>query len=100
VAQYEIEEGRDGGSGVPRWLFLMLLVGMIVVTIGVFLVFTSAASGGNGSAGVIIFIGPIPIVFGAGPDSGLLILIAVIIAVIMLVSFALMRKQILAPLND
>jgi uncharacterized membrane protein len=93
VSQDEIEEGHDEGSGVPHWLFLMLIAGIIVVVIGVFLVFASASSGSGGSAGGVIFIGPIPIVFGAGPDAGLLILIAVIIAVVILVSFALGRRR-------
>jgi uncharacterized membrane protein len=56
-------------------------------------VFASAASGSGGSAGVAIFICPFPIVLGAGSDAGLLIFIAIIIAVVMFVLFALMRRR-------
>jgi uncharacterized membrane protein len=51
---------------------------------------------GSASTGVVIFIGPFPIVFGSGPNSGVLIAIGLFIALVMvlltLLSFLGWRK--------
>ncbi len=44
-----------------------------------------AVLGGSESVGEVIFIGPVPIVFGAGPDAGWLIAVSAIITVVSLV---------------
>jgi uncharacterized membrane protein len=42
---------------------------------------------------VVIFIGPFPIVFGAGPDATWLILISVVIAAVSAVAFWIGRRK-------
>jgi uncharacterized membrane protein len=81
---HETEEGIN----VSSRLFAVLILGFLLVFIGVIvLVVATLLSGGSASVGGIVFIGPIPIVFGAGPNADWLILISIILAV---VSFALL----------
>jgi len=74
------------------WLgFAIIFVGFVVVAVGAFL-----APSGSSSSGGFILIGPIPIVFGSGPNSGILAAVAVAITVMMiavyLVSFFVWRS--------
>ena len=62
--------------------FLLVLVGIVMLAIG-------SAGSGSGSLGGVVFIGPVPIVFGSGPGSGLLALIALAIGAVMVVTFFL-----------
>jgi uncharacterized membrane protein len=77
-------EADNVNSGVQGWLFALVGVGVFLILVGLVMVFASAATGSGGSAGVVIFIGPIPIVFGAGPDAGLLVLVGVVLALVMM----------------
>ena len=49
--------------------------------------------GGSVSGGVVIFIGPFPIVVGAGPDVSVIILVSVILAVLSVVVFLVMNRK-------
>ena len=63
-----------------------LLLGITLVFVGIaVLVVASVVLGGSGSVGGVILIGPIPIVFGAGPDAGWLIAIGIILTVVSVV---------------
>ena len=63
-----MQETEDEGIAVSGRLFGFLILGIALVFIGiVVLVVASAVFGGSGSVGVVIFIGPFPIVFGSGP---------------------------------
>ena len=65
-----------------------MLVGIIV------LIMASAFQGNiNISGGGIVFIGPIPIIFGAGPNAFLAILLAAILTVIGFLVFFWLRKK-------
>ena len=57
--------------------FLVILAGFAIIALG------SQPGPGTASTGVVIFIGPFPIVFGSGPSSGVLIAIGLFIALIM-----------------
>jgi uncharacterized membrane protein len=65
---------------------VIILVGFMVAAVGAFL-----GPGGSTSSGGFILVGPIPIVFGSGPNSGTLapvaIAISAVIIVVYLVSF-------------
>jgi uncharacterized membrane protein len=50
--------------------------------------------GGSVSGGVVIFIGPFPIVIGAGPDVSVIILVSVILAVLSVVVFLVMNRTV------
>jgi uncharacterized membrane protein len=90
------EEEIDYESGSPNWLFLLLVAGIVLVFVGVLVVAAAtSSSGGSASTGVVIFIGPIPIVFGSGPEAGVLILIGVIIAAVSVALFAIFRRRVI-----
>ncbi|MCL4429362.1 MAG: DUF131 domain-containing protein [Chloroflexi bacterium] len=88
------EEAEDEGVGVSSRLLGFLLLGIALVFVGVaVLVVASLVLGGSGSVGGVILIGPIPIVFGAGPDAGWLIAISVILTVVSVVLFLVMNRR-------
>ena len=87
-------ENEDEGIEVSSRLFGFLMLGVALIFIGiVVLIVASVVLGGSGSAGVVIFIGPFPIVFGKGPDAVWLILIGIIIAVLSIVLFLIMNRR-------
>jgi uncharacterized membrane protein len=45
------------------------------------------------SGGAVIFIGPFPIVIGAGPDATLLVLVGIVLAVLSVVVFFVLRRK-------
>ena len=84
----------DTGFGLSDRLFSFLLLGIALVFVGVaVLVVSAVVLGGSGSVGGVIFIGPIPIVFGAGPESTWLILISLIVAALSIAVFVLSRRR-------
>jgi uncharacterized membrane protein len=74
------------------WIFLasfaLVFIGMIVMMIASF-----SQGHGQGSGGIVILIGPIPIILGSGPESTWLILLAAIVTVIAFVAFLLTRRK-------
>ncbi len=87
-------EAEEEGIGVSNRLLGFLLLGLTLVFVGVaVLVVASLVLGGSGSVGGVILIGPIPIVFGAGPDAGWLLAISIILTVVSIVLFLLMNKR-------
>jgi uncharacterized membrane protein len=76
---------------MPVWLFL---VGFVLMFVGVSILFVAAALQGNFdiSGGGIIFVGPIPVIFGAGSHAYLAIFLAAILTIIGFIVFFLMRK--------
>jgi uncharacterized membrane protein len=62
--------------------FIIIFAGFMVVLVGAFL-----GTGGSGSSGGFILIGPIPIVFGNGPNSGMFASIALAISGLIVVAY-------------
>jgi uncharacterized membrane protein len=88
------QETEDEGITVSSRLFGFLILGIALVLIGiVVLVVVSLVLGSSGSVGVVIFIGPFPIVFGSGPNATWLILIGIILAVLSIVLFWVMNRR-------
>jgi uncharacterized membrane protein len=72
----------------------LLLLGFLLIFIGMLLIMiTTVLYGTSANFGAIIFIGPIPIVLGAGPDSICAIIIAVAVTIVGVILFLLLRKQ-------
>ena len=89
------QNGEDEGISVSARLLSFLILGIALVFTGIaVLVVTSLVLGGSGSVGGVIFIGPFPIVFGAGPDAGGLIMISVILAVLSIILFLVMNRRV------
>jgi uncharacterized membrane protein len=97
VRKVEEENGEDveDGIAVSNRFFLLLMLGfaLVIVGIAVILVTSIPYEGGSVSAGGVIFIGPFPIVFGAGPDVTWLVLFSIILAVLSVVVFLVMNKR-------
>jgi len=88
------EDDNNGGIGVSGRFLGLLLVGLALLFIGiVVLVVASIVLGGSGSVGGVILIGPIPIVFGAGPNSTWLIIVSIILALLSVALFILMSRR-------
>jgi uncharacterized membrane protein len=88
------EAAEENGISISGRLLGFLLLGIALVFVGIaVLVVASIFLGGSGSAGGIILIGPIPIVFGSGPDSGWLIAISVILTIASIALFLIMNKR-------
>ncbi len=67
----------------------LLLLGVVITLVGFAVVIAGSLSapGWSGSSGGFILIGPIPIFFGSGPNSGMLASVALVITVAMVVVY-------------
>ncbi len=85
----------EEGITVSSKFFLLLILGVILVFVGIIVVFVSAVLNGGGSAnvGAVIFIGPFPILVGAGADVNLMLLVGVVLAVLSIVVFLVMNRR-------
>jgi uncharacterized membrane protein len=88
------EETEDEGIPVSSRLFGFLILGVVLVLIGiVVLMVVSFVFSSSTSVGVVVFIGPFPIVFGAGPNATWLIIIGIILAVLSITVFLVMNRR-------
>lgn len=73
----------------------LFLAGFFLILIGVLVLIVAAVLYGSDSisAGALVFIGPIPIVVGAGSNAQWMILFAIILAVITIMVFLITRKE-------
>jgi uncharacterized membrane protein len=62
----------------------IILVGFLVVALG-----ASLGSGGSSSSEGFILIGPVPIVFGSGPNTGQLTLVGLVVTVAVVVFYVI-----------
>jgi len=85
----------NNGSNKPQRPLMLLFLGFFIALLGIVILTITAllTSGSSTSFGIVIFIGPIPIVVGAGPEAQWLILFAIILAVLSIIMFIAMRKQ-------
>jgi uncharacterized membrane protein len=87
------EEDREEGFEVSSRLLTLLLAGISLVFVGIAIIVVAAIVLGSGSVGGVILIGPIPIIFGTGPDALWLILISVILSIISIVLFLVLNRR-------
>lgn len=90
-------EGEEGGEKAEHkrveGFLALLFIGFFVVLVGVVLLAVSAVfSEGQISFGGFVFIGPFPIVFGAGPEAPWLVLFAVILGVLSVIMLFVLWK--------
>jgi uncharacterized membrane protein len=82
---------EDGGF---QKFLLLFIVGFALIFLGItILMITAVFSGGQINFGAIVFIGPIPIVVGAGPQATLIVLFAIILAVLSIIIFLTSRRK-------
>ncbi len=93
----EDNEEPEEGQTEPSYFSWLLVAGVVLVFVGALVIFAAAASsGGSASSGVVIFIGPIPIAFGSGPDAALLIVAGAVLAAVAVALFVVMRRRMLS----
>lgn len=79
----------------------LLVLGLVIMLVGFALVLVGSASGGsNSSVGGVIFIGPVPFVFGSGPGGSWLALISVVIGAVMIVLVLVWGWRLFASKKD
>lgn len=95
IADEKSQETAEEGIAVSSRFFLFLVLGFVLVFIGIIVIFIATVlyGGGSASAGAVIFIGPFPIVIGAGPDVTLIVLFSIILAVLGVVVFLVMNRR-------
>jgi uncharacterized membrane protein len=79
---------------VSATLFKLFFLGFFLMFVGVVVLIVVAAlqGGASASGGLVIFIGPFPIILGAGPNASLTLLFAVILTIVGFVVFFWLRK--------
>ena len=88
------EKTGDGGIDLSGRLLVFFLFGVTLVFVGIAVLMIAFSSlGGSGSAGGVILIGPIPIVFGVGSDSSWLVAFSIILTVVSVILFLIMNRQ-------
>lgn len=87
-------EAVQGEGRVSGRFFLLLFLGFVLVVVGMVVVLVASVLGGGSVSGdVVIFIGPFPIVLGAGPNVESLVSIGIILAVLSVVLFFVMNRK-------
>ena len=96
IADEKSQETGEEGTTLSSRLFLFLILGFVLVFVGIIVILIAVVLYGSGSAnvGAVIFIGPFPIVIGAGPDVTWIVLFSIIIAVLSIVVFLVMNRRI------
>lgn len=86
-------EDRGDSSLTKSFLFLFI-IGFFIIFVGIaFIAAAAMFSGEQVNFGALIFIGPFPIVIGAGPEAVWMILFAVVLAVLSIVIFLVFYKR-------
>jgi len=93
MAETEAQQQERASLSLPLKLFLF---GFVLMFAGVMVLVASALLGGDGtvSGGVVIFVGPIPIILGAGPYASLAVVFAAVLTIIGFVMFFWLRKRV------
>jgi uncharacterized membrane protein len=90
------ESARDANDepAMPKKILGLLMLGFLMAFVGIMILMVATAFYGQGSAsfGVVVFIGPIPIVVGAGPQATWIVLFAIILAALSVIMYLMMRK--------
>jgi uncharacterized membrane protein len=91
VTEPQPQEAATSSLAVKLFLF-----GFVLMFAGAIILLFSALSGEEGavSGGVIIFVGPIPIILGAGPYASLAIVLAAVLTIIGFILFFWMRRRV------
>jgi uncharacterized membrane protein len=81
-------------SSVFQKFFLLFIIGFFLIFVGIIILIIAAVlSDGSANFSAFIFIGPFPIVVGAGPEAPLMVLFVIILAVLSIIMFLVLTKQ-------
>jgi uncharacterized membrane protein len=92
----EESTGANDEGAVSRKILMLFVAGFFMTFVGIIVLIVATLFYGGGSAnfGALIFIGPIPIVVGAGPEAAWMVSFSVILAVLSIIMLLIMRKGI------
>jgi len=91
--QEYVQQGYEASSTFPLFM-KVFLAGFLLIFLGTIILMIAGFIGGiSQSFGLVVFIGPIPIILGAGKYSLLAILLAVVLTIIGVVLFFLFRTR-------
>ena len=89
IAKYANDE-----SSIFRRFLVLFIIGFVIVFAGIIILMVATVlSGDSVNFGALIFIGPFPIVVGAGPEATWMVLFAIILAVLDVIMFLMLRKK-------
>lgn len=81
-------------AGGFQSFLVLLVIGFSLFFIGVIVLMAAAVlSGGSANFGAVIFIGPFPIVVGVGPEATWMVFFALILAVLSILMFFVLRRE-------
>ena len=95
IQTFETVENKGDYLSMMRKLLTLFILGLLITIVGLVLVVTAVvvSQGNSTSFGGVILIGPIPIVFGAGPGAQWLILFAIIMAILSIIMLLMLRRK-------
>jgi len=96
VACEKISKHINKERSIPQKFLILFILGFFIIFLGIIILMVAALLYGKGAVnfGAIIFIGPIPIIVGAGPEATWMILFAIILAVLSIIMFLIIRREI------
>jgi len=81
-------------SSVFQKFFLLFIIGFFLIFMGIILLIVATVlSNGSANFGAFIFIGPFPIIVGAGPEAPWMVLFAIILTVLSFIMFLVLRRE-------
>jgi uncharacterized membrane protein len=81
-------------SSILQKSIILFIIGFFIIFVGiVILMVATVLSNGSANFGAFIFIGPFPIVVGAGPEAEWMILFAIILAILSIILFIIFRRE-------
>jgi uncharacterized membrane protein len=74
---------------------ILIIIGFLLTFAGIIILILAAIICGEGSAnfGALLFIGPIPIIVGFGPEAPMVVLLAIILTVLSIIMFLIIRRE-------
>ncbi len=89
----DYDDEDETGFAFSGKIWTIIMLGIALVFVGFVVIVLASVFLGGGSVGGIIFIGPIPIVFGSGPNLPWLIAISLAISVISIIAFIILNRR-------
>jgi len=84
------------GQRTYQKFWMLFVLGLLLILVGflILMIATMLSSEASASFGGFIMIGPFPIVFGAGPEAAWMVLFAIVMAVLSIVIFFVLHREI------
>jgi uncharacterized membrane protein len=94
VISGKIAECANGEPHRRQEFLILFITGFFIIFLGVIILTVAALlSDGSINFGTLIFIGPFPIVVGAGPEATWMVLFAIILAVLSIIMFLILHRK-------